>query len=589
MGAQAASIAGVSIATGSNREHFLSRADWRFMVPRDRSQRVLFLGAPAPGELAAFDSAATVVVVELATRSQRAHDPNTVIAPGPNNIITVRAATSALLPFRPQSFDLVVVGNRLSAGQLMFPSIAFRDLRRIARPNACVVIETRFPGGAALARRWLRQCLGAVHSVVTYWTVWRKGCMRAAVPLQAAAPISRYLFRHVLYGRTVAGRRLIAGAVALARIGQLHRILSDRMVVAVCSEGRPVAFQPIVEAAARHGLDVGAHSAALLASGNYDSNKNALFLFPPAESTPDLLVKVTRSPAYNYRLLAEHGALTLLGSGKFVPAGTYPKVVFLDAFGDLTLLGQRVVQGVPFRRVTTAQPGCDSAARAIRWISQLGATSAMLADENRSLLTSRFERLLSRVAANYKLQQWEYSVLEESFSSVARRERACPLVFRHADAGTWNLLVTSSGDVAFLDWELAERRGPPLWDLLDFVYSFGSWVGRVHGDNDPVSSHATMFLQSSPMLDLLVRVTQQYCTVLQIERSDIPALVYAYWLDRADRQSAWATGVLEEASYIRILRNCINERHSVEMRRLFECGGHIKRESSARSSETTSA
>ena len=44
-----------------------------------------------------------------------------------------------------------------------------------------------------------------------------------------------------------------------------------------------------------------------------------------------------------------------------------------------------------------------------------------------------------------------------------------PETFEHRDCSPWNLLVTTSGELAVLDWESAEQNGLPAIDLVYFL------------------------------------------------------------------------------------------------------------------------
>lgn len=555
---------------GSNRQHHLSRADWRFLLPPVSGARVLCLGVPHPGELSGLCSAALVVVAADAAQHRLRELQRHTAKLGLDNVAFVYVAASTALPLRAGTFDVVVLPGKLGMRSMMMPCQTHRDVHRVAARGASVCAATAMRGGARLLRHWLKRCIGSQHHVRTLWTVWRKGSMRAALPLSSAAGPGRYLFSNVLYGRTPTGRLLVTAAVALSRVRMLHRLLPDRAVVATLAPEPVPAFSHVVSVARRHGLDLDGHAIALLASGNFDSNKNAFFVFPPRAAQPDLLVKVTRTKAFNYRLAAEHDALRLLHEGGFVPPGTYPEALFLDRFGDLAMLGQKVVDGVPFRRATTARADCPAAGNCIDWITWLGETSASHDVRNRSALADRCEGLLARVATTFRLSGDEHAFLAARFTTFAATTRDLPLVFRHADAGTWNVLVTPDGEAAFLDWEVSERFGPPLWDLLDFMQSYSSWMARVRGENDPVAGYQPMFEDAGAVLDRQLAAVKRYCAATGLARADVEPLFYACWLDRADRQSAWTTGPLADASYLRLLRACIAQRSSPGLRRLFD-------------------
>lgn len=555
--------------TGSNRRDELSRADWLFLLPDTTGGRVLVLGLPGLGELRALSGRAAMVVVAI---------PELRFADGLRrdcrqrsltNVFFVHASSGTCLPFGPGAFTLVAARGKLAWLSLAAPSRASRDIGRVLGRDGVAYLETRTPAGTALARRWVRRCIGSGYEVQAYLTVRRKGTMRAALPLHSARELAGYFFRDVLYGRSRAGRMLTMGARILARLGLLHRALFDRSFVVARPGSTFRPFQYIQRLGSNHGLDFSNHRIALLTHGFYDSNKNAFFLFPAASDQPEILVKATRTAAFNHRLKTEYDSLRALQEKHFVPPGSYPEPVFLDHHGDLAMLAQRVVPGTPFRSTTTAKADCPAARSAIDWVVGLGARSAALVPGQRKALHQRLAALLDRVMNVYDLDSEEGQFLVERLEMLGSAEGEIPLVFRHADAGTWNILITPDGDAAFLDWELSESAGPPLWDLVDFVRSFTTWMDRVAGEPDPILGWRTMLEKGGPAFELHVDSVTRYCMAVGLQRHDIEPLFYFYWLDRALRQAAWADGPLSEASYMNTLRLCIRERHSSALEGLF--------------------
>lgn len=556
---------------GSNPRDHLSRADWRFLLPRLAGARVLVLGAVGEGELSAL-AAADRVVVAVSGPDRMAGVRSAMDQAGRAATAAIRYDAAGPLPFRADSFDLVVVRGAPRTNDLLWPPPAHRDIGRVLRSEGVAYLETTVYGGAWLARMWMRRCLGPGHEPRTYCTVWRKGSMRAALPIDAAPSLVGYLFRSALYGRSRAGRVLTALARVLDRMRLLHHALPTRSTVAVPTGARQGAFPYVRALASRNGLDLDRHRIALLTSGAYDSNKNAFFAFAPDAARPELILKATRTPAFNHRLEQEHAALCAIQERALAQRGTYPEAVFLDRHEGLAILAEKVVDGTPFRVVTTATPECPVAEAAIDWVIELGSRSAVITVGNRSILKERFDTMLSRLAAAYDLTAAEHRFLEDTLERFGASRAELPLVFRHGDAGTWNVLVTPGGRPAFLDWELGEASGPPLWDLLDFTRSFGNWIARIAGHHDSILTYRRMLDECGPAFEYQLAAVRHYCAETGLPWRDVEPLFYFYWIDRALRQAAWTEGPLADATYIRLLRVCIRHRESPALRRLFEVG-----------------
>jgi SAM-dependent methyltransferase len=553
---------------GSNRRHHLSRGDWRFLLPALPRARVLVLGVPSVGELSALCADASLVVVCCAGAAGKL-TRDEIAGRAPDNLAFVRFDPGAPLPMRTGVFDLLVICGLPGISELLWPAPAYRDAVRVLAPAGVAYLETRTPGGAALVRRWARLCLGGRDSSQQYWTIRRKGSVRAVLPIDAAPALAEYFFGSVLYGRSHTGRLLTTAARALARMRLLHCVLIDRsFVVLPAMEGR-VSFPYIRRLGLKHGYDLRRHRIALLTNGSYDSNKNGFFTFAPGSDRPGLIVKVTRAAAFNHRLEREYAALRTVHERGLAARGTYPEAVFLDRHGQLAMLAETIVEGVPFRTATTAKPDCAAAHNAIAWITELGARSAASGADNRLMLCDRFTTMLERAAAVYQFSAGEQRFLSGQVAALRGAREQLPLVFRHADAGTWNVVVTPTGAAAFLDWELSETAGPPLWDLLDFVRSFGNWMVRLTGEPDPVRGYARTLDDGGLSFELQLASVHRYCAIIGVHGADIEPLFYLYWVDRALRQAAWADGNLADASYIRLLRCCLERRDSSSLRRLF--------------------
>lgn len=553
----------------SNRRGHLARADWRFLLPGIEDARVLFLGPPSTGELVAIGQAAALVVVAL-TEPDAEHRVRTAIArESLDNVAIIRVDRRGELPLQTDAIDLIAVSGGIGFRALVAPAPIHRDVGRVLSPHGVVHLETRLPMGAILARRWGRKCLGSSFGERIYWVVRRKGSMRAALPVESAPKLAGYFFQSALYGRSRAGRALMILARALARVRLLHLVAWQRSMVLSRGSSDTVAFPYIRALAARHGLDLREARIGLLTSGAYDSNKNAFFVFPAASARPELIMKVTRTPAYNGRLEREYASLSTLGAGALVPPGTYPEALFLDHHEKLAVVAEKVVRGAPFRVVTTARPDCPAAARAVDWVTSLSAGSAVTADGNRAALARRFHEMLERLAAAYDLPERDTHFLERVLTRFRTAPGEVPSVFRHGDAGTWNILVTDGATPAFLDWELGEENGPPLWDLLDFTRSFGNWMARVAGVRDPVIAFHGLLEDGGPAFEFQRTAVGRYCDAVGVSPADIEPLFFFYWVDRALRQAAWADGPLAEATYIRLLRLCVERRNGKVLASLF--------------------
>jgi len=140
-----------------------------------------------------------------------------------------------------------------------------------------------------------------------------------------------------------------------------------------------------------------------------------------------------------------------------------------------------------------------------------------------------------------------------------------PLVFQHGDPGTWNIWVTPSQRVAFLDWEAAEPQGMPLWDLFYFVRTYGAWAMRAGISGDIMKGFARQFLSASPFQRLLIEATERYRAQVGVPAELVEPLFYTCWMHRALKESTRLTaGNLERGHYFSVLNACIQQRAALE-------------------------
>jgi aminoglycoside phosphotransferase (APT) family kinase protein len=135
------------------------------------------------------------------------------------------------------------------------------------------------------------------------------------------------------------------------------------------------------------------------------------------------------------------------------------------------------------------------------------------------------------------------------------------LVFQHGDPGTWNVLVTKNGRVAFLDWEAAEVEGMPLWDLFYFLRSYCVGAARSQGATDPLAGFRQQFLGETQLGQLVREATRHYCERTSLSAQLIEPLFYLCWMHRALKEATrLSPSKLERGHYINLLRLCIDQR-----------------------------
>ena len=404
--------------------------------------------------------------------------------------------------------------------------------------------------------------LPASRPVVRLWLWVVEGDVRLAAGLDddaavaflrrppAAQPIARFRPRPRELGRRVRQHRRVG-----ERIGVLS--VATRPVE---GPGAPVpGYIRAIAAAAGEPLD--GCRVALAAPGDYPSRKAILAVFPPDGSQPRYIVKIARDPAFNGRLENEDRALRALAGAGIGDAATVPRASFFGHDGGLAVLAQTAISGVPFRQVARATHECPSARAAIAWLMELGARTADRTFAEPGQAAAALRVLLHRFVRLYRPSVAEQELLAEQIDAIAASRRPFPLVFQHGDPGTWNLLVAPDGRPAFLDWEAAELRGMPLWDLLYLARSVAVGVARASGTRDPLEAYARGFLRDGPLRRLLAGDVARYGERVGLDPALAEPLLLTCWMHRALKESTTLPpDRLARGRYVRLLRLCLEHR-----------------------------
>ncbi|MGH3037150.1 MAG: aminoglycoside phosphotransferase family protein, partial [Gaiellaceae bacterium] len=526
---------------GSNMKGDVAGANWWFLLPSLRAERIVCLGEPTPAALATLGRMSDDVTVCAAPRR------------GPTGL---GGATA----------DVVFLAGR--SLRRLRPRRVRAEIHRLLRPDGLAYDE--FTPVLDALRAVSSASPAGIGEVL--WLAPTSGELRLAAPLgdpRAIAYLERRFLKH-----TVRRRRLLRKPrTFLGKHVLVNRLLPRRGAFAgrpetVAGAGPPRYLQRV---AAESGLDLERHRWGLAAPGEFRSQKVLFFLFgADGSSVPDYVVKITRDPALNARLENERRALELIHEAGFPAASTLPRPVFFGYEHGLAVLGETAVDGVPFIERTAATPECPLARSAIEWLADLGIATARPPAGGAPAVAGRLAALFERFRSLYRLSRAHEAFLASQIASLADGETGLPVVFQHGDPGPWNLLVTASGEPAFLDWEAAEVEGMPLCDLFHFVRSYGVRVSRAAGTSDPMRSFDEQLLADSELGRLLARTTSRFCAEAGLATELVGPLFYVCWMQRALKEvTRLDPGGLDRGRYVNLLRVSIERCDAPGLRRLF--------------------
>jgi hypothetical protein len=356
---------------------------------------------------------------------------------------------------------------------------------------------------------------------------------------------------------------------AAERYGLRSRLLRRTAVisggVAQGLDGHPPAY--LGRAAAEAGIALDHHRWGMVAPADYSSRKLLFFIFEHGQTdgaqTLRYIVKMVRNPRFNARLENERAALTLLQAAPIQDHTAIPRVVFSGYHADLALVGESAIEGVPFRSRTTGDVDCPYFYRALDWLTDLGCATATWRTSNIQAATV-LHGLLGQFLQFYRLTPEHHAFLSQQIERIAASAEPLPAVFQHGDPGLWNLLVTPTDQVAFLDWEAAEPAGMPLWDLLHLIRSFGVQGARMRGVRDSLVAVKQQLLADTPLRRVAADAIRRYAAQVPLSLDLVQPLIYTCWMHRAIKEaSRLPASRLERGHYVNLLRLCIDEQHTV--------------------------
>jgi hypothetical protein len=459
-------------------------------------------------------------------------------------------------------------GNALGPADPMLAGLAPR-----LAPGGRVVGEVAGRGsGRALGR--LREDLGRVglSLELTVWLRPRSGPIRTIVPVADDASI-RFMLTQGLAASLVripGTQRLpiIAGLerrVASSRLGdRLSRrigfvagrsrdVPGPRPSDAAAAEAPARAGPPrwLVDALAIAGLAIGDHRWVCSVPGEYASQKAIWYLFGPGSVEPDMVVKMTRDPAFNGRLENEVMMLRRLEQVDLGPRIRVPQALSIGSSHGLAIAVESRVGGDPFAARARVGPADPALRSAVEWLTRMGAATRSAVEP--SALRAALTAVVERCSRMYDLTAMEQAFLADRVERVV--DSGCPTVFMHGDPGTWNLLLTADSHLRILDWEAAEPDGLPLWDLFHLLRAYATLASSPWLPHRSLRLARRHLITGSALTPAFAAAVARYRDALALPTAVVEPLYHLGWVHRAVREAARLTpDRLDRGHYIRLLR-----------------------------------
>lgn len=583
---------------GANLKGEVAGANWMFLRPSLSAEQIVCIGLPAPTTLVTLANFSQTVAILCRTKSQMEEVQAAREKRNLQNLQPLLIEGKPTLPLPAKSVDLVLLVDWRAHWWLRRDLTLCTELRRLLKTEGLLYYETygllaRVQGDAAkkfsqsddtTQDLWLTPLWDELHTAVpatdpaTIRYFLRQNLVSPSFDLQRFKRVLNLIKRKRVSRQAEPDGEIPVAPVAaagpkLSRFGAL----TQRTGLFVGRTANQLATQPpdyLCSIAQAAGLSLKNFRWGLAAPGAYSSRKLLFFLFDRAQSMPDApptyIVKMVRHPMFNARLENEYQALTALWQKGIGQPGTLPQAVFGGHHAGLALVGETIIDGIPFRQQTKGTADCLYAQAALEWLTDLGAATADSTAITPQQTAEQLGELLTRFTEIYTISPAHRTFLAEQMATLANSPIAMPLVFQHGDPGPWNVMVTATGRAVFLDWEAFEAQGVPLWDLFYFLRSYCVGAARSQGVRNTLTGFTQQFLAETPLSHLVITTTQHYCQRVGLAPNLVEPLFYLCWVHRSLKEATRLTPQkLENGHYLNLIRLCIEQRNSFTLHRLF--------------------
>ncbi len=553
-------------------------ADWRFLLPSVKQSTVVCIGIPSAPVLSVLAGSSTRVWVFSTKRVQI----ETAMAKAqalPINVHFLYVNEHSSLPLADKEASLVFFAEPLTNTKTVCCDRFLAELERVLSPVGSIYLESKGLSAPFVSRTIKRafhnQGIGLYQG---YWLTPQSGDLQTAVPLEQLG-ISRFFFANVLFGHSFRKRMLSQLGKTLSGKQKIFSLLPYRrtMILQRSHAAKHVAGPPdyLTSLAEQAAIDLTDYNFGFSARGKYNANKVIFYLFSRRSEKLEIVVQMTRSREFNFRLQNAYSVLKQVRNKQLVDTNSIPEPLFLGAHNGLAILGQKAVQGEPFRLRTLATPECPIARNAVDWIVRLGKHSADRYAASPDQVAQALDKLLEQLVGIYRLSEKHKLFLSRQIASISQSSENFPLVFQHGDPGTWNMLVSDQGQVIVIDWEAGEPQGIPLWDLFYFFRSFAAWIARTQGQRNSLTAFFQNFFTPSPLASLLIEATRCYIHNTGLEENLVEPLFYMCWVHRALKEATrLEVDSLEKGHFVNLLRMCIENNDAPGLKALFRAGKH---------------
>jgi aminoglycoside phosphotransferase len=209
---------------------------------------------------------------------------------------------------------------------------------------------------------------------------------------------------------------------------------------------------------------------AVVITPRFRASSHVVFLvLAPGKPEPLLVAKLPRLGGVSASVEREVANLRAIQASRADGFDSIPRVVAFEEYLGRPILVETALVGRAMDPATVRRDRARCCDAVTGWLADLQPPhNAEEADRN------WFNRLVERPLRHFEqvfpLSAEEARLLEHTWELVAPLcDTALPLVFEHGDLSHPNIMVLKDGTPGVVDWELAEPRGLPAYDLFFFL------------------------------------------------------------------------------------------------------------------------
>jgi len=226
----------------------------------------------------------------------------------------------------------------------------------------------------------------------------------------------------------------------------------------------------------------------------FRASSHVVFLvLAPGRPEPLLVAKLPRLDgigASTEREVANLRAVQDLRAGGF---DSIPRVVAYEEYLGRPILVETALVGRPMDPATVRRDRAACCEAVVAWLAALQQPAGELG-EGAGWFGRLVEAPLRYFERVFPLSIEEARLLERTWEMVAPlHDIALPPVFEHGDLSHPNIMLLSDGTLGVVDWELADPRGLPAYDLFFFLTYAAFAVQNARKSDDYLAAFQAAF------------------------------------------------------------------------------------------------